>query len=218
MKLTGLPLALALAGAVALPFGAPADAAIIDVTIPGVTPSNFDLTINTTTESILGFTIQGYSIPAGFTSTITLDNGNYSAYYEAQLTVPEVGGDNLNYDFGLDLEALNTPFPSPSGGTDPAGDAIALLTDTTQLETNLDTVTNDPTATLGYNLTNSNYFFLIHYDVGTPVAGTSDPLASPASGSPLDVAAPEPASITLLATSLLGFVTMRRRRQNDPRI
>ena len=98
--------------------------------------------------------------------------------------MPEVGGDNLNYDFGLDLEALNTPFPSPSGGTDQAGDAIALLTDTTQLETNLDTVTNDPTATLGYNLTNSNYFFLIHYDDGTPVAGTSDLLASPASGSP----------------------------------
>jgi hypothetical protein len=188
--------------------------AIYDMTLPGVSPQNFNLVINTGTDSILSFTVQGVSAPAGFTSTVTLANNDASAYYTAQATIPQAGGGDLNYYFGLDLEALNTPWPSPSGGNNLAADAVALLTNTTQLTTNLDTAANDPTQTLGIDFSNSTYTMLVHEDNGTVVAGSTTPinLPTPASGSPLNVAVPEPASLALLVTSLLGFAAVRRRR------
>lgn len=214
MKST-LPIAIAAMAAVAaMSNQASAYPANLNVTLPGVSPQNFDLVISTATDTILSFTVQGVSAPSGFTSTVTLANNDASAFYTAQATIPQAGGGDLNYSFGLDLEALNTPWPSPSGGTNLPADAVALLTNTTQLATNLDTFANDPTQTLGIDLSNSTYWMLVHQDDGTVVAGSSIPtnLPTPASGSPLNVSVPEPASLALLVTSLLGFAAVRGRR------
>jgi len=205
-----LSLAVAAAAAVAaMPGLASATPGTLVVTLPGVPPQDFTLVIDTGTARIDSFTIDNVSAPAGFDSYVTLLNANYSAYYEAQLTVLQTGGDNINYSFVLDLEALNTPFPS--SGT-PAAGAVALLTNTSQLTSNLDTTETDPAEALSNN---SAYTFVERYDDGTVIAGSTIPvpLATSACGEVLDVTAPEPASIALLATSVLGLRMVRRRRR-----
>jgi hypothetical protein len=110
---------------------------------------------------------------------------------------PVALGGTSNSTFSLDLSSLTT-WPS----TDTA---FTLLADTTQLTTNLDTVTNPLSAfpsTFGYFTANSD---------GTNVAALSADLTSitaSASGS----ATPEPSTIVLLASSLLGLGLFARRR------
>nr|WP_294551296.1 PEP-CTERM sorting domain-containing protein [uncultured Rhodopila sp.] len=199
----------ATAALTAMPGLASATPGTLVVTLPGVPAQNFTLVIDTGTDRIDSFTIDNVSAPAGFNSYITLLDSNYSAYYEAQFTVLQTGGDNINYTFLLDLEALNTPFPS---STNWAADAVALLTNTSQLTTNLDTAATDPAEDYSNN---SAYTFVERYDDGTVIAGSTIPvpLATPASGEVLNVTAPEPASIALLATSVFGLGMARRRRR-----
>jgi hypothetical protein len=189
-------LMIAAAAAAVLASRAPADAALLDVTLPGISASNFNLIIDTTAQKVSAFTIDGVSAPAGFSSTITTSIDDYSAYYTAQIAAVGTGG-AVNEIFSLDLEALNTPFPDNGNLT---ADAIALLTNSSQIPGNIDFTASSVT----YSVSNTN---------GTQVAGS--PVGTPLSA--LGVAGlnvtvvPEPASLALVASSLLGLSLIRRR-------
>jgi hypothetical protein len=155
---------------------------------------HFDL--NSGTGNFLDFVINGQSVAAGYLSSATIGPALTDAIYTAQVSPVALGGTS-NSTFSLDLSSL-TNWPS----TDTA---FTLLADTTQLTTNLDTVTNPLSAfpsTFGYFTANSD---------GTNVAALSADLTSitaSASGS----ATPEPSTIVLLASSLLGLGLFARRR------
>jgi hypothetical protein len=157
---------------------------------------------STTTSSVDFFTVAGQSIPTGFDSTATtLLPPSYSAFYTAQIS-PVAQGGTINNTFNLDLEALNTPWPSPSNGQNLTADAIALLTNTSQLRTNLDTVNTDPGAVIGNNSTFG--YYTANAD-GTNIVSLTADLTS------INVSVPEPASVMLLATAFLGLGAIRRR-------
>jgi hypothetical protein len=88
---------------------------------------NGSFTFDTAVSRFLSFNIGTYSVAPGFTSTTTIIPDRTEALYRAQVS-PVLGG-NVNSTFALDLESL-TNWPS--------FDAIALLTNTSQLATNLD--------------------------------------------------------------------------------
>ena len=152
---------------------------------------HFDL--NSTTGSFLDFTIAGRSVAAGYLSSATIGPALTDAIYSAQVS-PVALGTPSNSTFTLDLSSLST-WPS----TDTA---YTLLTDTTQLTTNLDTISNPLSAfpsTFNYYTANAN---------GTNVVALTANLRSITT-----TASPEPASFALLASSLLGlgiFVRLRR--------
>src|SRR5215472_12526914 len=109
---------------------------------------HFDL--NSTTGSYLDFTIGGKSVATGYMSSATIGPALTDAIYMAQLS-PVSTGMPSNSTFSLDLSSLTT-WPS----TDTA---YTLLTDTTQLTTNLDTINKPSSAfpsTFGYYTANSN--------------------------------------------------------------
>jgi hypothetical protein len=152
---------------------------------------HFDL--DSTTGSFLDFMIAGRSVAAGYLSSATIGPALFDAIYTAQVS-PVALGTPSNSTFFLDLSSLTT-WPS----TDTV---YTLLTDRTQLTTNLDTVTNPLSAfpsTFGYYTANTD---------GTNVVALSADLTSITA-----VATPEPASLVLLGSSLLGlgfFVSRRR--------
>jgi hypothetical protein len=152
---------------------------------------HFDL--NSATGSFLDFMISGQSVAAGYLSSASIGPALFDAIYTAQVS-PVALGTPSNSTFFLDLSSLTT-WPS----TDTV---YTLLTDRTQLTTNLDTVTNPLSAfpsTFGYYTANTD---------GTNVVALSADLTSITA-----VATPEPASLVLLGSSLLGlgfFVSRRR--------
>jgi hypothetical protein len=201
-----LVLAIAAATAAALTPAGAADAPgeVLDVTFSGVVATTVggtgyaigasvtgEFVYSTTTNSFDFFTVGGQSIPTGFDSSASITPSLTDAIYQAQISPVSTGG-TISNTFNLDLSSLTT-WPSTN-------DAVRLLTDANQLATNLDTVTNPLSAfpsTFSYYTANAD---------GSNVVSLSADLTS------LQVTAPEPASLTLLATSLLGFGAMRRRR------
>ena len=112
--------------------------------------------------------------------------------YTAQVS-PVSSGMPSNNTFSLDLSSL-TNWPS----TDTA---YTLLTDTAQLATNLDTITNPLSAfpsTFNYYTANAD---------GTNIVALAANLTSVTA-----TAVPEPASLGLVAPLLLGLVLSLRRR------
>jgi hypothetical protein len=153
---------------------------------------HFDL--NSATGSYLDFMIAGKSVAAGYMSSATIGPALFDAIYTAQVS-PVSSGMPSNSSFSLDLSSLTT-WPS----TDTA---YTLLTDKTQLMTNLDTIGNPLSAfpsTFNYYTANAN---------GTNVVSLSADLTSVTATATV----PEPASLLLVASSLLvglGFFIFRR--------
>jgi hypothetical protein len=151
---------------------------------------HFDL--DSTNASYLDFTIAGKSVAAGYTSFATIGPALTDAIYTAQVS-PVSSGMPSDNTFSLDLSSLTT-WPS----TDTA---YTLLTDTTQLANNLDTITNPLSAfpsTFNYYMANAD---------GTNVVALAADLTSVTA-----TAVPEPASLGLVVPLLLGLVLFVRRR------
>lgn len=195
----------AIAAAFAIMATASAHAAIIDAKFTGTVASQAGTALvlgnaisgeflyNTATSAYQSFTIGGVSITVPFASSASITPDLYSALYQAQISPLTTGG-TVNKTFVLDLEGLNKW---------PSNDAVALLTNTAVLPSNLDLITspNDLVpSTFGYNTSNSN---------GTGVVRVTANLATITVSS---TAVPEPASFVILASALLlgaGFLPRR---------
>jgi hypothetical protein len=152
---------------------------------------HFDLDSNT--GNFLDFTIAGQSVAAGYLSSVSIGPALTDAIYMAQVS-PVALGTPSNSTFSLDLSSLST---WPSSDT-----AYTLLTDTAQLTTNLDTVTNPASSfpsTFSYYTAGAN---------GTNVVSLDAQLTSVAA-----TATPEPASLALVSSSLLALGLLLRRRR-----
>lgn len=151
---------------------------------------NFD--IDSITSNFLDFAIAGKSVGTGYQSFASIGPALTDAIYTAQVS-PVSAGTPSNSSFTLDLSSLTT-WPS----TDTA---FTLLTDKTQLTTNLDTITNPLSAfpsTFNYYTANAD---------GTGIVALKANLTS------VNVTAtPEPASFALLASALLGMGVFLRLR------
>ncbi len=136
------------------------------------------------------FSIDSKSAPAG--SLANNSYGLFDAIYEDQISPVSAGG-NVNSTFTLDLSALNG-WPT---GTDTI---YSLLTDSSQLASNLDTSGDFFTSTFGYYISDA---------AGNNVVQLDADLTS------LSVTAtPEPATLSLLGLALAaaGFVGRRKRK------
>jgi hypothetical protein len=139
------------------------------------------------------FEVDGLSVAPGYDSKPYITPDEFDAIYEAQVSPVATGG-SINSTFALDLSSING---WPSSDT-----AQTLLTDTNQLTTNLDTIANDP----NNFLSDSTFSYYTANSDGTGVVSLAVDLTS------LNVAVPEPMSLPLLASSLLGMAVVRRRR------
>ncbi len=155
-------------------------------------PSSGHFDIDSITSNFLDFTIAGKSVGTGYLSFASIGPALTDAIYTAQVS-PVSAGTPSNSSFTLDLSSLTT-WPS----TDTA---FTLLTDKTQLTTNLDTITNPLSAfpsTFNYYTANAD---------GTGIVALKANLTS------VNVTAtPEPASFALLASALLGMGVFLRLR------
>jgi hypothetical protein len=200
VAIAALTASLAGAGAV------PAKAALIDTSFTGEvvsqTGTSFSINqsisgsfvYNTAKSAFVSFTIGGASIATGFSSSAKTTPGLTDAIYEAQISPVATGG-SVNETFSLDLSSL-TAWPSSN--------AIALLSNTTQLTTNLDTIGNPLSAfpsTFGYYIATAS---------GTGVTAVTADLTSISTGPA--AAVPEPNALALLVGGVLSLGLLRRRR------
>jgi hypothetical protein len=155
---------------------------------------HFDL--DSGTDTFLDFTIAGKSVAAGYQSFATIGPALTDAIYTAQVS-PVASGGTSNSTFSLDLSSLST-WPS-------ADNVITLLTDTAQLTTNLDKVTNPLSA-----FPSTFRYFTANADGSNVVALDANLTSLSAS---VVAATPEPATLTLLISSLLGLGLFVRRRR-----
>lgn len=133
----------------------------------------------------LSFTVGGQSVAPGYASSASITPDLYSAIYQAQLS-PVLGG-TINSTYTVDLEGLS-PWPS--------NDAVALLTNATQLATNLDT----GLSSFGFYTANAD---------GTGVRSVNAMLTN------IRVSAvPEPSSVALF---LVGIAAVGLRRARRPK-
>ncbi len=153
---------------------------------------HFDL--DSLTGNYLDFTIAGQSVAAGYLSSASIVPAMSDAIYTAQVS-PVAQGTQTNSTFSLDLSSLSTW---------PTTDTVyTLLTDTTQLTTNLDTASNPASAfpsTFNYYTANAN---------GTNVVSLNADLTSIT----VTTATPEPSSLALIGASLFGLGLFLRRRR-----
>jgi hypothetical protein len=161
-------------------------------TIGSTVSGHFDL--DGGTGSFLDFTIGGRSVAAGFQSFASIGPALTDAIFTAQVS-PVSSGLPSNSSFTLDLSAL-TNWPS----TDTAA---TLLTDTTQLRTNLDLASNPLSA-----FPSTFRYFTANAD-GTNVVSLAANLTSITAAA----AIPEPASLVLLVSSLVGLGLFVRRNR-----
>jgi hypothetical protein len=151
--------------------------------------------VNSNNGRFLDFTIAGQSVAAGYMSFASIGPALTDAIYTAQVS-PVSSGKPINSTFSLDLSSLST-WPS----TDTA---YTLLTDTAQLTTNLDTISNPLSAfpsTFNYYTANAN---------GSNVVALSAHLTTITATT--STVAPEPASMALVAPLLLALGLFVRRR------
>jgi hypothetical protein len=144
-------------------------------------------TFDTAINEFLTFTIGTYSVASGFTSTATIIPDRTEALYRAQVS-PLLGG-NVNSTFALDLESLTTW---------PSFDAIALLTNTSQLATNLDL------ASLPASAFPSFFNFYSATAAGTNIQQLTADLST------ITAAVPEPASLALVLAGGVALLGARR--------
>ena len=179
---------------------APARAALIELSFAGTVSTqqgtsylpgqtiNGELNYDPGSNTITAFTIGAYSVQPQYASSAYISIDQYSAIYMAQ-TSPVAQGTSTNQTFALDLEAITT-FPYTGN---PTSDAVALLTNRSQIPANL-----DPAA--------SNFSFYIANADGTNIQSLNATLL------PNSVELPEPASLPILLTGLLVSLGVLRRR------
>lgn len=156
---------------------------------------HFDL--DSSSGTFLDFTIAGKSVAAGYSSSAVLSPPFADAVYTAQIS-PVSSGGSTNSTFSLDLSSLSF-WPETDN-------VYTLLTDTTQLSTNLDTI-NDPASAFP-----SNFGYYTATASGTNVVSLNADLTS-LSVTTSGTATPEPANLALLGGALLsaGFFLRRRK-------
>ncbi len=144
-------------------------------------------TWDTASSQFLTFTVGTYSVASGFTSIASITPDLSEALYRAQ--VSPLNGGSANSTFALDLESLTTW---------PSSDAIALLTNTSQLSTNLDLA----------SLPNSAFPSFFNFYSAT-AAGTNIQQLT-ANLTTITAAVPEPSSLALLLAGGVALVGAKR--------
>jgi hypothetical protein len=145
---------------------------------------NGQFTYDTALTEFLSFSIGSYSATPGYASSAALTPDKTAALYSAEVSA--VLGGNVNSTFALDLEALTTWASS---------DAVALLTDASQLATNLGLA---PTAFP------STFTYYIGTAAGTSIKQLSADLSS------ITATVPEPGSLALALAGGAALLGARR--------
>lgn len=162
--------------------------------IGGTVTGHFDL--DAATGNFLDFMIAGKSVASGFASSASIGPGGFDAFYTAQVS-PVVSLGTPNSTFSLDLSSL-TNWPS----TDTA---LTLLTDKTQLPSNLDTISNP------LSLFPSMFDYFTANADGTNIVSLNADLTSISA-----TVTPEPTSLALVITALaLGLGLFVRRHSGN---
>lgn len=176
-----------------------AHAVVLDVTFSGLvqsqsgssfalnSPISGEFFFDTLTGTYSSFTIGDQAVAAGFTSSAAVTPDLYSALYEAQVS-PVAQGGTSNSTFSLDLEGLSKWS---------SNDAVALLSDASQLSTNLDTG-------------NSSFNYYTANSDGTAINSLNASLTS------VQVSTvPEPTSLALMLAGIAALGLRRARRSKD---